>query len=217
MSIILNEDNNEIIVKDKPDTTGFILDTTNQSSSLVFKYSSGVSYPVICRSAPYTNFEWKNYEVSGTLIKPSGVEYDGMDVGVVFYMQDKENYYKLVARGANNGDNNWDIMRSDGAILFELPEANGVTFSGDVDTINFKVIVYSQDVVTPTEILKDKKVKINAMTWTNSNASTMSTNISDISEDRIISGYTGVIIDNELFTNGQILKIDNFRIKKMGE
>lgn len=50
---------------------------------MVFKHNEKIEYPVICRTIPNTNFEWKNYEVSGTLIKPEGSEYDDIEVGIV--------------------------------------------------------------------------------------------------------------------------------------
>ena len=197
------------------DTTGFVLDTTGNSPSLVYRHKPGITYPTICRVIPETSLKWRDYEYSGTLIKPAGDSYDSLEVGAVFYMEGKDDYYKLVARGKGNGGNGFVIMKED-SVLDSLLGA--VVFEGSVDTVNFLIRVQTEDIITDTSTIEDGRVSISADVCASGGKLELPTAIEDTAEDRKIEGYSGVIFDEiniESFTSG--IKVRNVGIKKVIE
>jgi len=143
------------------DTTGFVLDTTNGSPSIIYRHKPVIEYPAVCRVIPETQIKWRNYEYSGTIIKPEGGAYDSLEVGAVFYVHGKNDYYKFVARGKDNGGNDWVIMKADSV----LDTIGDILFEGDVDTVNFAVKVSTDDYFYGDSVITDGEVNISAAVW----------------------------------------------------
>jgi hypothetical protein len=94
-----------------PDTaTGFVLDTSGGTQCLIYRHKDKATYPVTCNLAPYSNIEWKDYEIRGKIIRPAGATYDSIGMGVIFYRQDEKHFYALITKGSV-GANSTDMKK----------------------------------------------------------------------------------------------------------
>jgi len=196
------------------DTTGFVLDTTNGSPSIIYRHKPVIEYPAVCRVIPETQIKWRNYEYSGTIIKPEGYEYDDIEVGAVFYIQEKTkgDYYRLVVRGVSYGGNGWVIMKGDSV----LDTIGTISFQSIIDTMLFAIKVETEDINEGEGIIVDGIVLISAKVWKPGGSSGWSVPIEDMEEDRKIEGHCGIIVDNvntDTFTEG--IKIKDVKVKKL--
>jgi hypothetical protein len=175
-----------------PDSTGFVLDTAD-SGSLIYRHKPGVTYPVTCRLIPETNLEWRDYEFSGTIVKPQGDVYDSIEVGAVFYAESPESYYKLVARGAGNGGNRFVLMRGEDS----LGAVGNVDFSGSTDTVHFAVQTQTDDYITALDTIPDGQVTIRASVWAEGDnvPGSPQTSLVDVSTNRRIDGQPGLVLN----------------------
>jgi hypothetical protein len=89
----------------------------------VYRDRPGTKQPAICLFAPYTNLDWKNYELTGTIVKPAGDVYNSVEVGFVFYYENEDSYYKLVASG--EPDNVVKIKKYHNGNTTEIGTADG--------------------------------------------------------------------------------------------
>jgi hypothetical protein len=94
-----------------PDTaTGFVLDTSGGTQCLIYRHKDKATYPVTCNLAPYSNIEWKDYEIRGKIIRPAAATYDSIGMGVIFYRQDEKHFYALITKGST-GSNSAEMKK----------------------------------------------------------------------------------------------------------
>lgn len=135
------------------DTTGFTLDRTGGSNSLVYRHKKGASYPVFCDLIPYTTLDWENYEIRGTFEKPTSSLYDSIGVGIAFYKDDKNHYYSLQSAGLMSAPlYNKMVFKSTFVDAFNTKKdstlaISNFTFSGDTNEINFAIRVTTGDLL----------------------------------------------------------------------
>lgn len=213
------------------DTTGFVLDTSGYgatgTNTLAYRHRPGTQYPVTCLVAPQTNLDWRNYEFSGTIIKPAGNVYDSVVVGVVFYQKDAKNYYSLRVNGkANDTSGNANKFYIVSHFERDGSEWDSVMgpplsaqFSGSTDTMNFSVRIITSDY---QDTIKDGEVSIEAVTWPQTSSKpAYPSPLLDISTGRKIEGYPGVVFDyeNTSLSNGNTgsgIMVQNIKTQKVG-
>jgi hypothetical protein len=212
------------------DSSGFVLDVTGSdfanAPALVYRHKPGTQYPVTCRIAPYTNLDWRNYEFSGTIIKPAGDVYDSVGVGVIFYAKDQNNYYALKVKGkahdASNNANRFIITRYSNGGEDSIWNVDFL-FEGLTDTINFAVKAQTKDLINQ-ETIKDGEINIQAVIWGVGSAKPgyPFTHPVDTQNSRKIEGFCGFILDNNgttLATSNiaNAIKYTNIKIQKVGD
>jgi Peptidase family C25 len=190
------------------DSTGFVLDTsghdTLHANSLVYRHKPGTQYPVTCLVAPQTNLDWRNYEFSGTIIKPAGNVYDSVGVGVIFYQKDAKNYYSLKVNGKAN-DTSGNANKFQIVSHFErygsewdsvMALVSNTVFGGGNDTMSFSVRVETSNY---PDTVQDGEAGIEAVVWSGTGArpdyGTGLGMIFDRFSTRKTEGYCGVIAD----------------------
>jgi hypothetical protein len=212
------------------DSSGFVLDTTN-GTSLIYRHKPGVEYPVTCRIAPATNLDWRDYEFSGTIVKPAGDVYDSAGVGVIFYAKDSKNYYALKVNGkahdSTTGANKFIITRCTNGVEDSIWHIDSL-FQGSKDTMNFRIKVltrdfqFSQDSIQDT--IKDGEINIQPIVWgAGSNKPPYPIEHPVETQDSrkveglcgVIFNYSGTTLTNANNTNG--IRVKNIKIQKAGD
>jgi hypothetical protein len=166
------------------DNSGFVLDTTGfgttHSTALVYRHKPGTQYSVTCRIAPYTNLEWRDYQYSGTIIKPAGTVYDSVVIALPFYYVNDSKTYILK-------------FAMDGIHLLGpgIDSIKAYNFSNG-DIVNFRIAAKA----LPKNDTTDRIVSIVVDLKKNNGAWEINKfNLSDESNQRIISGYSAIQID----------------------
>jgi hypothetical protein len=207
-------------------TSGFVLDTAD-TPSLVYRHKAGAGYPAICRLAPYNNYEWRNYELRGTIVKPSADEYDSVGAGVVFYQEDEANYYALATMLNSLGQKKFRLLRyslsdlgtSEIDSLYEFD----YTFGGDTNVVHLAVHVETQDSLNAEDTIYDAKAVMKFKFWKDEETEptqwTPDEDIVDVTEKRKIGGYCGVITHYRSTGLKEIdmvgIKCRDFKIEKL--
>jgi hypothetical protein len=180
------------------DTTGFVLEVNSTDTCLVYRHKDGVKYPVTCLLAPSTNLEWKNYEIRGTLVKPVDTVFNHVNVGVVAYSDGKGNEYKLESKRIDQGNTHFYLS---GAGISTTIVDDTLQFNAG-DTVRFALLVDNADEVYYDSVeaknitVRDSTVTINAKVWKGIvEKQNWDKSIEDDSEQRIIAGYPGMVIN----------------------
>jgi len=195
----------------------------------MYRHKPGTEYPVTCLIAPQTNLDWRNYEFSGTIIKPAGDVYDSAGVGVVFYAKDAKNYYSLRVNGkANDTSTNANKfylvshferygMEVDSVMVL----VSDVLFEGGNDTMNFSVRVKTSNL---QDTIVDGETSIEGVIWPASGARPgyPSSYPVDVLGTRKSEGYCGIIVNYDgsslgYNTNTSGIKVQNIKVQKVGE
>jgi hypothetical protein len=178
------------------DSSGYVLKITSTDTALVYRDRPGTEQPAICLLAPYTNLDWKNYELTGTIVKPAGDVYDSVEVGFVFYYENENSYYKVVAEGKPN--NLIRIFRSGNAIPIDTA-ADGLVWEGSTNSVNFVIRVTTSDrVINPDSVISDGLIEIQAKAWNvGATEPDFPEAFSDITSARNIKGLPGLILNKK--------------------
>jgi hypothetical protein len=188
------------------DTSGFMLDKSGSTPSLVYRHKPGVQYPVTCLVAPETNLEWKNYIDSGVIIKPYGSVFDTAAIGLVFYYSNSSSCYYL--------KNGHDSLFIDGGGITKI-YLPGISFSNG-DSLYFKILVQNADLNNIPEKRTLLKVDLRK---NNQPYYTTYFNGYDGTSQHLTTGYSGVYVDlsnvND-YTNRNLapILIKNFFIRQ---
>jgi len=165
------------------DTMGFVLAKTN-GAHLEYRNKPELgadNFPAICLIKPQSNMEWKNYEYSGSIIKPAGSMYDSIEVYLPFYYSSFSNTYKL--KFMLNG-----VYLTGGRFNDSL--VNTKFDSGD--SVWFDIIVQSKI----KDGIEDSIVNISAYAkWNGGSLTELIKDTKDTTSNRIKSGYAGIEIE----------------------
>jgi hypothetical protein len=182
---------------------------------------------VTCRIAPYTSLDWRNYEFSGTIIKPAGNVFDSAGVGVIFYAQDQKNYYALKVKGrANDTSGNANkftlishINRNGSEYDSVMAPPINTPFDGSTDTMNFSIRVTTNNF---QYTIKDSIIGIEAIVWPwNASRPPYPSPLNDGSNTRKVEGFPGMTFDyskTSLLGNNitKGIKLKDLKIRKVG-
>jgi hypothetical protein len=174
------------------DSSGYVLRVTPTDTALVYRDRPGTDHPAIALLAPYSNLQWRNYELTGTIVKPGGPVYDSIEVGFVFYYENQDSYYKLVASG--KPDNAIKIKKYHAGSSSTLETAGGtVNFEGSVNTVKYAVQVSTWNIDTS---VVDGRIEIRARAWEpGETVPEWSDPYSDTDSTRNVQGYPGGLLD----------------------
>jgi len=175
------------------DSSGYVLRVTGSDTALVYRDRPGTDHPAIALLAPYSNLDWRNYELTGTIVKPGGPVYDSIEVGFVFYYESEDSYYKLVASGTP--DNAVKVRKRHGNAIYNIvTAAGGDLFEGAVNELNFGVRVETTDLIDGPDTIPDGKILIAAKTWMPSEEEPDYPGpTADTDGNRKTSGYAGAL------------------------
>jgi hypothetical protein len=174
------------------DSSGFVLRVTATDTSMVYRDNPGSEQPAISLLGPYTNLKWRDYELTGTIVKPAGDVYDSIEVGFVFYYENEDSYYKLVASG--KPDNAIKIKKYHDGNTYTLETAGGtVDFEGSVNTVKYAVQVSTWDIDTS---VIDGRINIKARAWEpGESVPDWSPAYEDTTATRKVEGLGGAVLD----------------------
>jgi len=173
------------------DSSGYVLRVTPTDTALVYRDRPGTDHPAIALLAPYSNLQWRNYELTGTIVKPGGPVYDSIEVGFVFYYENQDSYYKIVASGQS--DNSVKVKKVDGNAVYSVVTAAGNDiFEGALNELNFGIRIETTELIEGLDTIPDGKILIAAKTWApGEQEPDYPQPTADTDGNRKISGYAG--------------------------
>jgi hypothetical protein len=188
------------------DTSGFVFNAPY--TALMYKHKVGSRYPVTCNIAPYTNLAWRDYAFSGKMVKPVGVVYDSIWLGMDVYSVGGKGYH---AKFRN------DTMKVSGGGIAETVVNLGAQFDSG-DSLKFKVTVRTAGTATN----KDSVTYLSIEAGINGSSLTSlfdNHSSGDTTPLRIKEGVPAVYIDlngKENSATGAI-RIDDVVVQKINE
>ena len=206
-------------------TSGFVLDTAD-TPSLVYRHKAGAGYPAICRLAPYNNYEWQDYVLRGKIEKPTDAAYDSVAVGVIFYQEDEGRYYSIMPKYESQSETAFRLRSHYiGTAGTGVADTLHTYDFNDADTVYFAVQVTSGDTTFGTDsTIKDAKAIIKLKLWNEGEeepGNWFDPTKGDDSNNRKISGYCGIIVNNRskelLQTENEGIKIKDIKLEKVIE
>jgi hypothetical protein len=188
------------------DTTGFVLDKSGTTPSLVYTHKPGTEYPVTCLVAPETNLEWRDYTDSGMIVKPAATVFDTVGFGILFYYNSSGSTYWL--------KNNHDSLFVEGGGISKtyIP---GISFAHG-DSLYFKISVENADINN----VPDQKTFVKIELKKNSQPNfVIYFSQYDETAQHLTGGYSGVYIDLSNVNNYESriiapVVVNKFYIKK---
>jgi hypothetical protein len=186
------------------DTSGFAFN--KQSISLAYKHQAGSQYPITCNIAPYSNLEWRDYELSGKIVKPAGVVYDSIWTGVDVYSTGKVQYR---AKFRN------DTMIVQGGGIAPTPVVLGSQFDNG-DSLYFKVRIVTEDLKVGMVTYTDSVTSISIGVGINSSSTVPVFNVKD-TLNHIKVGLPAIYLDLNGKENSakNAIRIDDIIVQKV--
>jgi len=201
-----NSVKNSIFQDTSVDTAGFVFDNSN-GSALLYRNSTNTTvdnFPAICILSPKSNLEWKNYEYSGSIIKPAGSMYDSVEVSIPFYFTNTWDRYKLIF-------NLYGVSITGGK--YSNTYLNSMKFNNG-DTLWFDIIVDSKEIGG----IADSSIEISAKAKKNGGGFiVLLEKENDATSSRQKVGYGGIemgVSDNKYKHSSFNIKARNIIIKK---
>jgi hypothetical protein len=193
------------------DTTGFVLEISATDTTLVYRPKAGVMDSATCRLIPYTNLEWRDYEFSGTIVKPDSAVYDSIIVGVDVY-SNNGNQYRFTFRN--------DTMWVSGGGISETAVNHLPGKFDHGDSLYFKIKVTTDDWTPDTVTFKDSTTKLIASVGINSSSYVekyRNDNPGDFSTYHNKSGFPALFINLEGRESAAIeaIKFKDIRVQKV--
>jgi hypothetical protein len=187
------------------DTSGFVFDKSGGVPSLVYRHKPGTEYPVTCLVAPKTNLEWRDYSYTGTIVKPAGMVYDSMWIGMDVY---------------SSGTNRYRVMVKNDSLIIVGGSFNNYTpldsSFDNGDTLNFKVSSYTFNGTKGAQIVPDSMSRIIVDLGVNKTTLKNYFDKYDVSMLRIKEGLPAIFIDllGRSKTATAPIVIKNIKVKK---